>query len=225
MKVKNVAVDKTSGAPVVFLEEIGGTRVLPIWVGFAEAQAIAMQMEGVKPPRPMTHDLMKSVMERSGVTLERVVIVDLRENTYYARLELKSGGRSISVDSRPSDAIALAIRFERPIFVAPELLRGSAGGDVVASSSEVARVRGVTVQELSGELAEHFGVASGGGLLVSAVEGRRPLRRGDLIVEAEGRPVRNAAEFASMVARLGEKPVRLLVRRGSRTVRVELPGP
>ncbi len=109
----------SNGAYALILQENEGMRRLPIVIGAFEAQAIALEMEGVKPPRPMTHDLLKTVIEALGATLVEVVINDLQDGTFYAQLILDSTG--VEIDSRPSDAIALAVRFNVPIFVTQEV--------------------------------------------------------------------------------------------------------
>jgi bifunctional DNase/RNase len=117
VEVGRVAVDRASGAPVVILEESGGTRSLPIWIGIAEAQSIAAEMEKQKPPRPNTHDLAKRLIDRLEGALQRVVVTELRGGTYYAVLFLAVNGEVIEVDARPSDAIAIALRCGAPVFV------------------------------------------------------------------------------------------------------------
>lgn len=116
MKVKGVAMDHQMN-PVVLLTDAEERMALPIWVGPAEAQAIALQLQGVTPPRPMTHDLLRSVLREMSVSLTRVVVTDVRDQTYFAEIHLKRDGTDHAVDSRPSDAIALALRMEAPIFV------------------------------------------------------------------------------------------------------------
>jgi len=129
--VAHLGLDRTTNAPVVILREKDGVRILPIWIGPAEASAIAMEMQGMKAPRPMTHDLLKQVVSGLGAELRRLVIADVRENTYYAELHLTRGGDDrFLVDSRPSDGIALALRLHAPIFAAEALLTSAVlGGD------------------------------------------------------------------------------------------------
>ncbi len=123
VKVAGLAIDERSKTPVVILQEIQGARVLPIWIGPTEAGAIAMELAGKKFQRPLTHDLMKTiVVEALKVRVVRVVITELRENTFYAKIFLARDKEIIAIDARPSDSIALAIRAHSPIFVAPELL-------------------------------------------------------------------------------------------------------
>ncbi len=117
VKVVNVAIDVNSKMPVIVLKEKGGEKTLPIWIGLFEAQAIALALENVKPPRPLTHDLAKSLIEKLKGKVDKVVISDLKNNTFYAHILIKQNGKTIDVDSRPSDAIALALRLDVPIFV------------------------------------------------------------------------------------------------------------
>lgn len=112
----------SSGAFAILLKEIGGSRRLPIIIGGVEAQAIAFEMEGIKPPRPLTHDLLKSLIESLGVIVSEVLISELKENTFYAKIILESSGLTTEIDSRPSDAIALAVRTYAPIFVLESVL-------------------------------------------------------------------------------------------------------
>jgi bifunctional DNase/RNase len=125
MTVAELVVDTQSNTPVVILREKGGVRMLPIWIGLMEATAIAMELEDVRFPRPMTHDLMKNLLEHLNVTVDRIEVCDLRDNTYYALIHLRSGDRKSAVDARPSDAIALALRTKSPIYVADKVLRRS----------------------------------------------------------------------------------------------------
>ena len=117
VKVVNVAIDANSKMPVMVLKEKTGEKTLPIWIGLFEAQAIALALENVKPPRPLTHDLTKSLIEKLEGKVDKVVISDLKNNTFYAQILIKKNGESIKVDSRPSDAIALALRLNVPIFI------------------------------------------------------------------------------------------------------------
>jgi len=116
MKVRGVALDQQMN-PVVLLVDQAETLALPIWIGQAEATAIAMELQSVKPPRPMTHDLLRSVLKSLSVTVLRVVVTEVKDATYFAEIHLASNGTPLIVDSRPSDAIALALRSEAPIFV------------------------------------------------------------------------------------------------------------
>lgn len=107
----------TGGAYAILLKEIEGTRRLPIIIGAFEAQAIALEMEGIKPPRPLTHDLLKTLVDNLGANVVEIVVSELKENTFYAKIILEASGLTNEIDARPSDAIALAVRTYAPIFV------------------------------------------------------------------------------------------------------------
>ena len=125
MEIKGLLMDPVSNMPVVILRDTEKGHFLPIWVGIFEANAIALEMEKVQTPRPMTHDLLKNVLAQLDTRVERVVINDLRENTFFARIHLIQKDSTLQVDSRPSDAIALALRSQAEIFVEEEVLEKS----------------------------------------------------------------------------------------------------
>jgi hypothetical protein len=117
MTVRGIALDPITNMPIIILKDVDERKALPIWVGIFEANAIALELEKVTTPRPMTHDLLKSVLDGLGVTVRQVIVNDLKDNTFFAVIELNSNGAVINIDSRPSDAIALALRVNAPIFV------------------------------------------------------------------------------------------------------------
>ena len=122
MKVKGLALDPSTNMPIVILKDLEEERALPIWVGIFEANAIALEMESVPTPRPMTHDLIKNILEETEATVLRIVVNDLKDNTFYAEIYLSLNGNEVAIDSRPSDAIALALRVDAPIYVAKKVL-------------------------------------------------------------------------------------------------------
>lgn len=122
VEVSSLGLDKSSNTPVVILQESDGERMLPIWIGPSEASAIAMELAGIKFSRPLTHDLFTTVVSGLGSELVRVLITKVEDNTYYASLVLESDGEMISVDARPSDSIALALRADAPVFADESLL-------------------------------------------------------------------------------------------------------
>ena len=134
VSVKGIVLDPKANNPVVVLVDVTGEKALPIWIGVFEAEAISRGLEGVVTFRPMTHDLMKQILDTFQVSLNRVVINDLKENTFYASLHLDVGGRELIVDSRPSDAIALAIRLKAPIFVAESVIQATKEMGLFASN-------------------------------------------------------------------------------------------
>ncbi|MGQ9705970.1 MAG: bifunctional nuclease family protein [bacterium] len=122
VKVIGITYDSTNNSPIVILKDFDGKRILPIWIGPFEANAILMELEGIKTPRPMTHDLTKKIILGLGAKVESIVINDIKDNTFYARINLTTDGFKTSVDSRPSDAIAIALRMDSPIFVADHVI-------------------------------------------------------------------------------------------------------
>jgi bifunctional DNase/RNase len=136
MKVRGLALDPVSNMPIIILRDEEEKRSLPIWVGIFEANAIALELEKIATPRPMTHDLIKNVLETLDVQVVKVVVTDLKENTFYAVLHLKLGGAEYTVDSRPSDAIALALRVAAPIFVDEEVFPKAGKMEVAKEGGE-----------------------------------------------------------------------------------------
>ena len=125
MKIRGLMMDPVTNMPIVILKDVQGNNILPIWVGIYEANAIALEIEKVATPRPMTHDLIKNVLMGLNTAVQKVVVNDLREDTFYALIWLERDGQLISIDSRPSDALALALRLDCPIFVEDEVLKSS----------------------------------------------------------------------------------------------------
>lgn len=123
MKIKGLVVDPISKMPIVVLEDSHSEQILPIWIGVFEANAIALSIENVPTPRPMTHDLLKNFLEKLDISIEKVVVNDVRNNTFYALIHCLHDATRIVIDSRPSDAIALALRMSSPIFVEDEVVR------------------------------------------------------------------------------------------------------
>jgi bifunctional DNase/RNase len=141
MKIKGLMIDPVSNMPIIVLKNATGESVLPIWVGIFEANAIAMQLETVISPRPMTHDLLKNVIEGLSASVRRIVIKDLKDNTFFAEIELVRDGEALSIDARPSDAMALALRTAAPIFVEQDVLDKSSSAGEDSGSEEAERLR------------------------------------------------------------------------------------
>ena len=125
VKIRGLMMDPVTNMPIVILKDLNGNAVLPIWVGVYEANAIALEIEKVATPRPMTHDLIKNLLLGLNTTVQKVVVNDLREETYYALIWLEQDGQVISIDSRPSDALAVALRLDCPIYVEESVLKSS----------------------------------------------------------------------------------------------------
>jgi len=125
VKIRGLMMDPVTNMPIVILKDTNGNAVLPIWVGVYEANAIALEIEKVATPRPMTHDLIKNVLLGLNTTVRKVVVNDLRDETYYALIWLEQDGQVISIDSRPSDALAVALRLDCPIYVEESVFKNS----------------------------------------------------------------------------------------------------
>jgi bifunctional DNase/RNase len=126
VKIRALMMDPNSGTPIIILKDVEGDTMLPIWVGAYEANAIALEIEKIAPPRPMTHDLLRNLLTELGIQVERVVVTSLRDNTFFAVIEMRnSDGDRMVLDSRPSDAIALALRADCPIYVDMEVIKAS----------------------------------------------------------------------------------------------------
>jgi bifunctional DNase/RNase len=150
VKVASLGLDKASNTPVVILQELDGERVLPIWIGPGEASAIAMELAGMKFSRPLTHDLFTAMMQGLGSELQRVLITKVVDNTYHAEMILRRDGEMLSIDARPSDSIAIALRAKAPIFAHEDLLE-QASIEVQSADVEGGDVFEIPETEESGE--------------------------------------------------------------------------
>jgi bifunctional DNase/RNase len=140
MSIKGLMVDPVTNTPIVILRDKDGNRVLPIWVGIFEANAIALQIENVTTPRPMTHDLLRNVIHDLHARVQKIVVCDLQENTFYALIHLALNGDTLMIDARPSDAIALALRTRAPIFVEESVIDNAKPFDVAADKPDAERL-------------------------------------------------------------------------------------
>jgi uncharacterized protein len=141
VKIRGLMMDPVTNMPVVVLKETQGAGVLPIWVGVYEANAIALEIEKVQTARPMTHDLLKNVLNGLNVRVQKVVVSELKDDTFYALIWMERDGETMSLDSRPSDALALALRLDCPIFVEDEVLKTSKSASVVSEKSSTEDLR------------------------------------------------------------------------------------
>ena len=141
MTIKGLMIDPITNMPIIILRDDEGQRLLPIWVGVFEANAIALQMENVQTPRPMTHDLLKNVIQDLSGQVERIVVTDLKENTFYAVIHIRTDGKGVVVDARPSDAIALALRSGAPIFVEEGVIASARSVESSKDSMDVGRLQ------------------------------------------------------------------------------------
>ena len=154
MRIRGLMMDPVTNTPIVVLKDIDGESVLPIWVGVYEANAIALEIEKVTTPRPMTHDLLKNVLTGFGAVVSKVVVTELKDDTFYAVIWAERDGQVISLDSRPSDALALALRVDCPIFVDDEVLRisnkASAAAERISSEDLKKWLEGLNEEDTGG---------------------------------------------------------------------------
>jgi len=217
VKVQGIRMDPMTNSPIMVLKELRGERILPIWIGIPEARAIAMEMEKIPFPRPMTHDLIKNILEKVKVKVNKVIINDLREETYYAVISLEKEGLEIMVDSRPSDAIAIALRVGAPIFVAKKIMEERKEEQKPLVKETESQEYGIRVKELNPSLIKQYGIREKHGVLVTEVrKGSQAdldgIEIGDLIVEVNRKEIRNIEDFKDSFKQL-EKDMLLLVER------------
>jgi hypothetical protein len=141
MTIKGLMVDPISNMPIVILRDKEGAKTLPIWVGMFEANAIALQIENISTPRPMTHDLLRNVIQDLEAAVEKIVVCDLQDGTFYALIYLRVQGELRAIDARPSDAIALALRTRAPIFVEEAVIDNAKTVDVATDKSDAERLQ------------------------------------------------------------------------------------
>ena len=230
MKVKGVTMDPERHSPIVILEDSQGHEAFPIWIGMPEARAIALELEGVDTPRPLTHTLLNNILVNLQIGVRRIFIDDLRDNTYFAKIDLQRGSETVTIDARPSDAIALAIQAKAPIFVARKVL--AATRTVILAEPETpkhsAKLCGIYVQSLTPQLARIFNLTTTDGVLVASVEPERPVegddvRRGDVITTADGAKIKTIQDFQNLCQnkQAGEEVV-LRVTRDQRPIELTL---
>ena len=141
VKIRGLMMDPSSGTPIIILKDVNSETMLPIWVGAYEANAIALEIEKISPQRPMTHDLLRNVILEMGAGVERVVVTELKDNTFFASIVMRDrAGETVMIDARPSDAIALALRVDCPIYVNEEVIRASR--NTVTGEEEAAATSG-----------------------------------------------------------------------------------
>lgn len=141
VEIKGLMLDPSSNVPIVILRDVQSHLFLPIWIGVFEANAIALRIEGVEPPRPMTHDLLRSVLEGLGGQVEKIVISDLKESTFFAVIHIRQNSTVVPIDARPSDAIALALRTDAPIFVLRAVLDKAQAVDLASQVTDEEKLK------------------------------------------------------------------------------------
>jgi uncharacterized protein len=229
VEVARVGFDDETGSNYVLLIDEKASRALPIMIGENEAQAIMLAIHGIKPERPLTHDLIGSIIGTTGNKVDRIVIGDMRDEVYYATIYM-DGGR-YTIDSRPSDAIALAMGMHAPIYVNDKLFESSSTLGLGASGKipDAARALGLTVQQFTPELASAFGEPDAHGVLVSEVDSsakKAGIEPGDVVVGVDGRQVTALDDFSRQLRSVKSDTITLTLNRdgSSRTVTLPVDG-
>ena len=221
VKVTDVGFDEQSNAHYVVLADQNGRRGMPIIIGDDEARTIMLELNGIKPDRPLTADLLRNVIQQTGNHVDRVVIGNMRDQVFYAQIYLDHD--RYVVDSRPSDAIALAMGTQVPIYIDGQIFDASAQ-TLDSAPPQFAAVDGVTVQDLTPTIASYFGVAPSSGVLVADITppAASALKRGDIITQLDGRPVTNPAAFKEQGNRSTGLPLKLALLRDGHSMTVAL---
>ncbi len=230
LQVKGITIDPDGNVPVVILEVPTSHRAFPMWIGKQEAQAIAIELEGLPTPRPLTHMLLRNILTNLHVKVERIVIHDLQNNTFFASIFLQQGHDSHTIDARPSDAIALAIATKAPILVAAHVLSAVQmvpTSPPAAGPLQVAKKFGMHMQTLDDRLARAFQLPNTEGVLVAFVEKDSPaerdgVSRGDVITRIDGKTIKTLDELMPI---LTETPHVLSVMRQQHAVTIHLQSP
>ena len=158
MKISGLTIDPITNTPIVILKDVHNNKAIPIWIGLFEASAIATELENIVFPRPMTHDLFTEFLKSFDVTVSRIEIIDIRNNTFFANIYLTKDGRDFVIDSRPSDAIAIALRMHSPIFVDENVIEKSRNIDFGIKLNDLDKLKGEKIKEFLENLsAEDFG--------------------------------------------------------------------
>jgi len=231
-RVKTLLVDPNLQTPVVVLETIADKKTLPIWIDVPEARAIALELEHVSLPRPPTHDLIRNILHSLGATLQRVTITELRNNTYFATLSLSAREKNVQIDSRPSDAIAVALRMKAPIFVSTQVLAKSKPLPGLSKPADPTQKKlGLQAQDLTADLARLFESQQQKGVLVTDVTTgsaamKAGLQRGDIITKANDQTIASTTDLETTIqsARSGTQLKLEVIKKGKpTTVVIDLP--
>jgi bifunctional DNase/RNase len=202
--VHQLSLDPIGKQPVVVLADSLEERALLIWIDFFAANAIRLEIQGIKHGRPLTHDLLERIIQQTNGKIHRVVITHFKKDIYYARIEVERGGSLVKIDARPSDAIIMALKFKAPIFVSKALFRDMAVP--LEEHKEIEEQYGLTLQDLTPSLAECFSFSSTRGVLVSDVRKGSPaekdrIERGDIFVELGGQSVEDVMFMKDALAK------------------------
>ncbi|UCG05865.1 MAG: bifunctional nuclease family protein [Desulfobacterales bacterium] len=204
VKFHSLTIDPQSKQPVVLLADPNEERALIIWIGFFEARAMHSEMQGIEPFRPLTHDLLKRIIQNSDGTIHHIVITHLKENVYYANIVIERNGSFFEIDARPSDSIVMALKFKAPIYVAKDLFEQMSIS--IKERAEIEDEYGITLQDLTPSLARYLAYESDRGVLVSNLrKGSRAekdgIEVGDILVEIDGETIDDALSMKEALSK------------------------
>jgi len=231
-KVRSLILDPNSQTPVVILETVTDKKLLPIWIDLPEARAIALELEHVTAPRPLTHDLIRNILQAMGATLQRAIITDLRNSTFFAELFLHLKGQELKIDARPSDAIAIALKMKAPIYASAQVLAKSKSMPApTAGAKESQKTLGIQTQDLSVEIAALLNIPQKTGVLITdvaqgSVAMAAGIERGDVITKANDQPIQSSRELERFIQfKKTANRIKLeLIKKGKLTViEIDLP--
>lgn len=226
MEVKGVRLDPIGHNPFVLLTDKEGKKAIPIWIGLLEANAIDKELNNIASPRPMTHDLLHSILAQAHIKVKEVKIIDLKENTYYATLFLKFNKEVLEIDARPSDAIILALKSKTPILVSAKIF--DAQGIALTQKNALSERYGIRIQELTHSLASYFNFKGQRGVLVSEVMPKSPaevseIKPGDIITKLNLKEIGSIQEFEEILdAAKADESIKILLFRDEKFKEVNL---
>jgi bifunctional DNase/RNase len=204
VKFHNLTIDPQSQQPVVLLADDNEKHALFIWIGIFEARAIHSELQGIEPYRPLTHDLLKRIIQKTNGTIDHIVITHMEENVYYATIVIKQNGSLVEIDARPSDSIVMALKFKAPIFASKKLFDDMAIS--IGEQKENEEEYGVSIQDLTPSLAKYLAFESNRGVLVSDVKTdsqaqKDGLEAGDIVVEIDGATIGDVISMKNALAK------------------------
>ena len=224
VNVYRLVVDPASRQPVVTLVDSDEKRAFPIWIGLSEARAIHSELQGMEHPRPLTHDLLASVIDKVDGKIQRVVITHTKDNVFYATLVIKTDDSLIEIDARPSDAIVMALKFNAPIYIDRNLFEKMS--IPMEAPQEIGRDYGLNMQDIPPELANYLALESSRGVMVSAVHPgsqaqKDGIQTGDILVEVDGQQITDVISAVDHMAK-NKGPVQAKIIRAKQTLTITL---
>lgn len=224
VQVHRLIVDPKSEKPVVILSDGNGEQALMIWIDYFEARAIYMERQGVDFKRPLTHDLLERLIQKTHSKIDKVIITHIEENTYYAVIELDIDGSSVRIDARPSDSIVMALKFKAPIFVSKKLFKEMAVA--LEEQLDMSEKYGLSIQNLTPDLSEYFSFASTTGVLVTDVRNgsgaeKDAVKNGDIFVSIEDQGVEDIISFRKNLVQ-GQVPLKAKIFRNRQFLIIQL---